>query len=49
MDREILEEKVYYYTNVIEDPKKLVDLLAHKKMSWLTVIKMTIFLRPPII
>jgi GT2 family glycosyltransferase len=28
---------------------KLVDLLAHKKMSWLTVIKMTFFLRPPII
>ena len=27
MDREILEEKVYYYTNVIEDPKKLVDAI----------------------
>lgn len=24
MDLEILEEKVYYYTNVIEDPKKLM-------------------------
>jgi hypothetical protein len=28
---------------------KLVDLLDHKKMSWITVIKMTFFLRPPII
>jgi hypothetical protein len=27
MNREILEEKVYYYTNVIEDPKKLVDAI----------------------
>ena len=27
MDREILEEKVYYYTNVIEDPNKLVDAI----------------------
>jgi hypothetical protein len=25
MEREILEEKVYYYKNVIEDPKKLVE------------------------
>ena len=29
MDREILEEKVYYYTNVIEDPKKLVDAIEN--------------------
>ena len=27
MDREILEEKVYYYTNVIEDPAKLVNAI----------------------
>jgi hypothetical protein len=27
MDREILEEKVYYYTNVIEDPAKLVEAI----------------------
>ena len=27
MDREILEEKVYYYTNVIEDPKKLIEAI----------------------
>lgn len=27
MEREILEEKVYYYTNVIEDPQKLVDAI----------------------
>jgi len=29
MDKEILEEKVYYYTNVIEDPKKLVDAIEN--------------------
>jgi hypothetical protein len=29
MNREILEEKVYYYTNVIEDPKKLVDAIEN--------------------
>ena len=29
MDREILEEKVYYYTNVIEDPKKLVEAIEN--------------------
>lgn len=27
MNREILEEKVYYYTDVIDDPKKLVDAI----------------------
>lgn len=27
MNLEILEEKVYYYTNVIEDPKKLVEAI----------------------
>jgi hypothetical protein len=27
MNKEILEEKVYYYTNVIEDPKKLMELI----------------------
>jgi hypothetical protein len=27
MDREILEEKVYYYTNVIENPAKLVEAI----------------------
>jgi hypothetical protein len=35
MDREILEEKVYYYTNVIEDPKKLVDAIENdNKDAW---------------
>ena len=35
MDREILEEKVYYYTNVIEDPKKLVDAIENdNKDPW---------------
>ena len=35
MDREILEEKVYYYTNVIEDPKKLVDAIENdNKDEW---------------
>lgn len=29
MNKEILEEKVYYYTNVIEDPKKLVDAIEN--------------------
>jgi hypothetical protein len=29
MDREILEEKVYYYTNVIEDPKRLVEAIEN--------------------
>jgi len=29
MDREILEEKVYYYTDVIEDPKKLVAAIEN--------------------
>jgi len=29
MNREILEEKVYYYTDVIEDPKKLVDAIEN--------------------
>jgi 2OG-Fe(II) oxygenase superfamily len=27
MEREILEEKVYYYTNVIQDPQKLVEAI----------------------
>jgi hypothetical protein len=27
MNKEILEEKVYYYTDVVEDPKKLVDAI----------------------
>ena len=35
MEREILEEKVYYYTNVIEDPKKLVDAIENdNKDPW---------------
>ena len=35
MDREILEEKVYYYTNVIEDPKKLVEAIENdNKDEW---------------
>jgi UDP-glucose 4-epimerase len=35
MQREILEEKVYYYTNVIEDPKKLVDAIENdNKDAW---------------
>lgn len=35
MDREILEEKVYYYTNVIEDPKKLVEAIENdNKDPW---------------
>lgn len=35
MDIEILEEKVYYYTNVIEDPKKLVDAIENdNKDPW---------------
>ena len=35
MDLEILEEKVYYYTNVIEDPKKLVDAIENdNKDPW---------------
>jgi GT2 family glycosyltransferase len=28
---------------------KMVELFEHKKMTWITVIKMTLFLRPPII
>jgi len=27
MNREILEEKIYYYTDVFEDPKKLVEII----------------------
>jgi len=35
MDREILEEKVYYYTNVIEDSKKLVEAIENdNKDPW---------------
>jgi hypothetical protein len=35
MKREILEEKVYYYTDVIEDPKKLVDAIENdNKDPW---------------
>jgi hypothetical protein len=29
MDRKILEEKVYYYTNVIENPKRLVEAIEN--------------------
>jgi len=29
MDREILEEKVYYYTNVIENPEKLLEAIEN--------------------
>lgn len=29
MEKHVLEEKVYYYTNVIEDPKKLVDAIEN--------------------
>jgi hypothetical protein len=35
MDREILEEKVYYYTNVIKDPAKLVEAIDNdNKDPW---------------
>lgn len=35
MDREILEDKVYYYTNVIEDPKKLMDAIeGDESVNW---------------
>lgn len=35
MEKEILEEKVYYYTNVIEDPKRLVDAIDNdNKDPW---------------
>ena len=35
MNREILEEKVYYYTDVIEDPKKLIDAIENdNKDPW---------------
>jgi hypothetical protein len=35
MNKEILEEKVYYYTDVIEDPKKLVDAIENdNKDPW---------------
>lgn len=35
MNREILEEKVFYYTNVIEDPKKLVEAIeTDNKDPW---------------
>jgi len=35
MNKEILEEKVYYYTNVIADPKKLVEAIENdNKDPW---------------
>ena len=35
MNREILEEKVYYYTNILEDPKKLVEAIeTDNKDPW---------------
>ena len=35
MEKEILEEKVYYYTNVIEDPKRLVEAIENdNKDPW---------------
>jgi hypothetical protein len=35
MNKEILEEKVYYYTDVIEDPKRLVDAIENdNKDQW---------------
>lgn len=35
MDKEILDAKVYYYTNVIEDPKKLVEAIEKdNKDEW---------------
>jgi hypothetical protein len=35
MNKEILEEKVYYYTDVIEDPKKLVEAIENdNKDPW---------------
>lgn len=35
MQKEIFEEKVFYYTNVIEDPKKLVDAIESMNSdSW---------------
>jgi hypothetical protein len=35
MNKEILEEKVYYYTNVIEDPEKLVEAIENdNKDPW---------------
>jgi len=33
MDKQILEEKVYYYTKVIDDPKKLVDAIESDNAS----------------
>ena len=33
MDKQILEEKVYYYTKVIDDPKKLVDAIESNNAS----------------
>lgn len=35
MNKEILEEKVYYYTNVIEDPKRLLEAIEDdNKNPW---------------
>ena len=35
MEKEILEEKVYYYTNVIDDPQRLVDAIENdNKDPW---------------
>ena len=35
MNREILEEKVYYYTDVIEDTQKLLDAIGqHESDNW---------------
>lgn len=33
MNKEILEQKVYYYTNVIEDPKKLIDAIENENIG----------------
>lgn len=35
MNKQILEEKVYYYTNVIEDPKKLMEAIeGDESTNW---------------
>lgn len=33
MKRQVLEEKVFYYTNIIEDPKKLIDAIENVDSS----------------
>ena len=33
MNRQVLEEKVFYYTNIIEDPKKLIEAIENVDSS----------------